>query len=700
MKKFLLFLSFSLLCYALIYLMLFQIPSYQNVVSSYQSSEKIIYDRHKRFLSSTRVSFDNRKLPWTKLKDFSPYLIKSVTAIEDKRFYRHYGVDFISLANSAGALFYLKRPRGASTITMQLVSLLFKDRFQRSCKSVFDKIFQIAIAIKIDLLWSKSEILETYLNLVPLKGEIIGAHTASVAFFKKEVNYLDEEQSIVIASMIKKPNQDNLSLLNRSLFFIKKIFPKSQNRYSKFKHIISEEITNTIHKEKNREQLLLPYTVLQSLPNGKIYTTIDSKIQKQIQEIVFNHVSILKRENLNDLGVIVIENESGEILSYIPGTKSLSNNPYVDSVTALRQAGSTYKPFIYGLAIEKRLITSASIFNDSPVNFLTNHSLYNPKNYDQLYNGNVTSRVALASSLNIPAIKALKIVGINPFIDLLKRLDIDVPFSDNFYGLSLALGTCETTLWKLTNAYRALANNGIWSPLSLLKNEPSNEQRRVLSRETSFIINDILSDNKARSITFGTNSILQRPYWSAVKTGTSKDMRDNWCIGHDGNFTVGVWAGNLDGTPMYHVNGLTGAGPIWAKVMDILHKNSKNIYTAKQPDGVVKRVVSHNGHKFSEYFLKGSEFSSIETVKFEETHTPSILYPFDGMVVAIDPDIPIANQLIILKSDGDKNLVRWQLNGKELENTNSYLTPSKGHHTLTLLTKRGKISDKIQFFVK
>ena len=203
--------------------------------------------------------------------------------------------------------------------------------------------------------------------------------------------------------------------------------------------------------------------------------------------------------------------------------------------------------------------------------------IYQPRNYDSQFKGLVTSRVALASSLNVPAVKALSLVGMEPFLSKLRQLGIKrLKESGDFYGPSLALGSADVSLWELVNGYRTLANEGIWDELRLrLKEESLSGKRKVFSREAAFLVSDILSDREARSLTFGLENPLATRFWTAVKTGTSKDMRDNWCIGYSKRYTVGVWVGNFNGEPMWNVSGITGAAPVWVEVMDFLHRQDE-----------------------------------------------------------------------------------------------------------------------------
>ncbi len=258
-------------------------------------------------------------------------------------------------------------------------------------------------------------------------------------------------------------------------------------------------------------------------------------------------------------------------MSYVGSSSELSDAENVDGVIALRQAGSTLKPFLYGQVIAEKRLTAASVLDDAPIQLITPTGLYIPQNYDRDFKGVVSVRTALASSLNVPAVRALGLVGVDRFVRTLRTFGLDSLTEDGYhYGFSLALGGVEVRLIDLTNAYRAIANQGMWSPVSFRTEVPGKMKRRALSQQAAFIIADILSDRAARITTFGLGNILGTRAWTAVKTGTSKDMRDNWCLGFSSRYTVGVWVGNFSGEPMHDVSGVSGAAPVWRDIMNYL----------------------------------------------------------------------------------------------------------------------------------
>ena len=365
---------------------------------------------------------------------------------------------------------------------------------------------------------------------------------------------------------------------------------------------------------------------------------MDAGVQRFAQGALIHQLDTLSAERVRDGAVLVVDNRSGEVLAYVGN----AGNGFVDGVVAPRQAGSTLKPFLYEMAISRRLLTAASVLKDAPVNLVTPTGLYVPQNYDNDFRGPVSLRTALGSSLNVPAVRTLMLVGAESFVSQLRRLGFSqLTEGGDFYGYSLALGSAEVNLWQLVNAYRTLANSGEFSPLTLVA-EQKTRRYRVLNRDASYIVSDILADRSARGLTFGLENVLATPFWSAVKTGTSKDMRDNWCVGYSGRYTVGVWVGNFDGSPMQDVSGVTGAAPVWLEVMRYLHYEQPAALPRPVP-GVVAAEIHYSPAIETprrEWFLRGTETTEVRLPDHSEPRMARIAYPARGAILAVDPDIP------------------------------------------------------------
>jgi len=701
MKK--LFLSFLLVFLA--DATAFALPSYLEVRQSYVKSDSLLLDRRGEVLHELRTDNLRRRLDWTPLKNISPVLKEAVIQAEDKRFYEHGGVDYRSIGAALIQGLTSEGLRGASTITMQLASMLDKElQSKKGRRSVRQKERQILNAWEIEKKWSKAEVFEAYLNLVTFRGELQGIAAASRALFGKDPHGLDQSESLILASLIRSPNASSEEVSKRALYLSRTMNWQAEGDpvHAKVRHVF-------LGPHFLRPQAALaPHIarqLLQGRPNGGTVTcTLDSRIQRFGIDRLTHHLLSLKSENVRDGAVLVLENSTGDVLAYVSYSGEPSHSRFVDGVQARRQAGSTLKPFLYGLAFDHRILTPASLLDDSPLDIAVISGIYQPRNYDSQFKGFVTSRIALASSLNVPAVKTLSLVGIEPFLNKLRQLGIKgLHESGDFYGPSLALGSADVSLWELTNAYRCLANEGQWSGLRLTPGEDGSDQKkRIFSKEATFLISDILSDREARSATFGLENPLSTRFWTAVKTGTSKDMRDNWCIGYSSKYTVGVWTGNFSGEPMWNVSGVTGAAPIWTEMMDFLHRDVSSIKREAFSGLVRKRIEFSQDVAASreEWFIRGTEPNSQNqrTGQFN----PRILYPPSGTVIAVDPDIPPELQKVFFVSRTDENNLQWVLSGTPMEKVGKKIpwTPKEGKYSLAIADKDEKVLDYVYFEVR
>jgi penicillin-binding protein 1C len=681
------------------------LPTYDQVRHSYVKSDSLLLDRHGEIIHELRVDKDGRRLDWTPLQNISPALKEAVIQAEDKRFYDHGGVDYRSMGAALIQGLTSESVRGASTITMQLASILNKEiQSRKGRRSIWQKERQILNAWEIEKKWSKTEIFEAYFNLLTFRGELQGILAVSRGLFGKDPHGLGQSESLILASLIRSPNASSSELAKRV---------SRLNKAMDWK-IGEEEIHSKVRQIflgpnlPRPQEDLAPHVarhLLKGKPHGSSVTcTLDSRIQRFAIDRMTHHLLSLRSQNMKDGAILVMENSTGDVLAYM----SYSGEPYsarfVDGVQAKRQAGSTLKPFLYGLAFEQRILTPASLLDDSPLDIAVISGIYQPRNYDSHFKGPVTTRIALASSLNVPAVKTLSLIGIEPFLNKLRQLKIKgLNESGDFYGPSLALGSADVSLWELTNAYRSLANEGIWSELRLISQEnPSARKSRIFSKEASFLVSDILSDREARSVTFGLENPLATRFWTAVKTGTSKDMRDNWCIGYSRKYTVGVWTGNFSGEPMWNVSGVTGAAPIWIEVMNFLHRNDAGIKEEILPRLVRREVEFPKGITASreEWFIPGTEpnFKNQKIGQFNHR----IVYPPSGTVIALDPDIPAEYQKIFFVAQTSENDFRWILNGTPIETEGKTIPwiPKVGKYSLALADKEEKILDYIDFEVR
>ena len=416
-----------------------------------------------------------------------------------------------------------------------------------------------------------------------------------------------------------------------------------------------------------------------------VRSSIDAEVQRLVRAALDRQLAALGPRNVRDAAGVVVDNETGRILAWVGSAGAASRAAAVDGVTAPRQAGSTLKPQLYALALERRLLTAASLLDDSPVDLETATGLYIPQNYDRGFRGPVSVRTALGNSLNVPAVRALLLTGVEPFRQRLQDVGyrgIDRP--GDYYGFSLALGSAEVTLLEQAAAFRALSLGGRGGALTL---DPAArpDTAQVIDGQAAAIIRDLLADTAARSASFGEESGLSLPFPAAVKTGTSKAMRDNWCIGFSRRFTVAVWVGNFEGDAMIGVSGTSGAAPAWAAIMLGLHDGAPPAGWAL-PAGVERRQVSFQPAvepPREELFLPGTWQPVFALAKPAE-QAPRLVAPSDGSLIALDPDIPPARQLLVIRSIGQRPGLFMAVDGRRLPGLPARWAPVPGRHTISL----------------
>jgi len=654
------------------------VPTFSDVKKKYEISESLLLDRNGEVLQRLRVNLLSRQFEWVPLAEVSPSLKDAVLYLEDRRFFSHDGVDKRALLRAAWDQrpWFRGKKRGASTITMQLAGLLDPERLGKvGRRNGWQKWSQIGDARSLEKTWSKDEILEAYLNLVSFHGDKKGLRTVSQLMLGKDPHGLTESESMILASRIQSPSQ--------------KIFREERvcALFKKWKGIEDcEPVRVSLASTWGRTSApssspSLAYHLMMRLKSStakSIATSLDIGLQAQAIETLRDQLSALKNKNVNDGAVIVLENDTGLVRAYVGNQGEGSSAKYVDAITALRQAGSTLKPFVYATAFEKQILRPETLIDDSPseISIEGGRGVYRPQNYDNRFRGWVSAREALASSLNVPALKVFLQVGGEEVIGRMDRLGFKDLRSAEDYGPSLALGTADISLWELTNAYRALANGGKYSEATFFPGE-LNEATEVFSNGAVSEVAQILSDRSARSLTFGLENVLSTRSWTAVKTGTSKDMRDNWCIGFGKRFTVGVWVGNLSGEPMWNVSGVSGAAPVWAALMDRLESGGNPSPTLAK--------------------------ASVPLAPLTTRRIARILYPTDGMIVALDPDIPRARQKIFFEQEavdpGDFLEIKSR-SGETERLKNEGWTPRHGVYDVLLKGKDGRAKDRVAFEVR
>ena len=712
------------------------VPAYRDVVAAYRTSETTFTDRHGEVVQVLRTDAGVRKLAWTPLSDVSPALRTALVYSEDKRFYEHSGVDWQAVGSAAWSNLWNTKTRGASTITMQLAGLLDADLHAPGAgRSVGQKLSQAATALAIDARWKKDEVLEAYLNLVGYRGELVGIAALSATLFEKYPSGLNAREGAIAAALVRAPNASPPRVAERAcailqaesfgaecrglpeytaLVLARKAAPRLDSDPQ-----LAPQFAHVVLRVQKRDGSAAPRVATPAGPGAPatIATTLDASLQRFARATLRSHLAELADRNVEDGAVIVLDSATGDVLAWVGSSGSLSNAPEFDHVLAPRQAGSTLKPFLYELAIEKRWLTAASILDDSPVDLETAGGLYIPQNYDHDFKGPVSVRTALGSSLNVPAVRTLVMVTPERFHQRLRDLGFStLRESGDYYGYSLALGSAEVTLADLANAYRALAGGGVAGPLRVVASPtPAARPHEVMSPAASSIVADVLSDRNARTATFGMDSVLSTHVWSAVKTGTSKDMRDNWCVGFTDRYTIGVWVGNSGGQSMWDVSGTTGAAPVWQALVGYLATRDRRAglpsVAPPRPADVVLRAVRFDSALEAprdELFLPGTEMADLRrsaSLPARSAHGKGsglIAEPVDGTIFALDPDIPPSRQRLTFRSARRQARTdRWRLDRRDLgrgARIEWALWP--GQHRLELVDASGTIVDAIAFEVR
>ncbi|MCG6143480.1 penicillin-binding protein 1C [Leptospira bandrabouensis] len=674
------------------------LPTYQEVKSQYHPSDIQVFDRSGELIQRYRIRKDYRSEEWTDYEKLPKFLIDSVIHAEDKRFFEHTGIDSNALVSSFLVNLKGQTLRGGSTITMQLVSLLDPELKSSASKrkTIFQKLKQIQRAVELEKTWSKEEIFAAYINLIYFRGELKGITSASKGLFRKSPDALTPNEAYLLAALIRSPQSSIEKVIKRvcllkkekdgasdceslSQFVRESLFRNlDYPQYPSFVPLYTKTILDVSFAEKNKEQVHY---------NSQVNSSLSLTFQRKVEEILKRNVKTLTDKNVKDGAVIVIENRTGQVLVYVPNIGEESSVSKLDLIRSKRQVGSTLKPFVYAQNFEENKLNPDSILSDSPVGIPVYQGIYRPLNYDKSYKGNVTVRESLGSSLNIPAIRALSFLDINEFILVLERLGITGLRYPEFYGPSLALGTADITLLELTNAYRTLANGGMYSELIFDLSSELINPRRVFSPKTSYLVSEILSDREARSLGFGWDNFLSTAYYTSVKTGTSQDMRDNWCIGYSEIYTVGVWVGNPTGAPMLDVSGITGAAPVWRETMDLLHESLGSKLNPPQ------EISSDDSN---------SSFTSSKESRIERTKTTRILTPVNGSIFALDPDIPLGRQKILFTFSSYDVSYSYYLNDEKIGSAGGpYLwEPKKGEYRLQVKDRDDKVLSLSLFEVR
>ncbi|MBI5449647.1 penicillin-binding protein [Candidatus Gottesmanbacteria bacterium] len=606
------------------YLLVFKdLPSPANLGKYDVPLSTKVYDRNGILLFDIYAQQNRTPVP---LSDIPKYVQQATIAIEDKDFYKHNGIDPIrGIIRAMVATATKHQLQGGSTITQQLV----KTALLTSERTVTRKVREIILAFWVELIYPKDKILELYLNQVPYGGTAWGVETAAEKYFGKNVKELTLAEASLLAGLPQAPTVYSPfgAHPERAVARQKEVLRRmTEDGYITREQAKAAESQELIYKQTSgikaphfvmyvKEQLVQKYgEALVERGGLKVTTTLDYDLQEYAQATVAAEVEKLKYLSVSNGASLITRPATGEILAMV-GSKDYFSSPSgsFNVTTALRQPGSSIKPITYAIGLEKKIVTAATMFIDEPTCFANyNQANYCPHNYDGKWHGPVQLRLALGNSYNIPAVKMLYLNTVRETVASASAFGLTSLTDPDRYGLSLALGGGEVRMVDMATAFSVFANAGIRRDLvSILKVVDKNGKvlseykdpnlnrdvpsqlllngPRAVSAETAFLISHILLDNNARQDAFGPNSTLVIPGMAvSVKTGTTDDLRDNWTIGFTPQVLVATWVGNNNNTPMNPalVSGITGAAPIWHKLMDRSLRNKQNIWP-KQPEGIV-----------------------------------------------------------------------------------------------------------------
>lgn len=541
----------------------------------------VLLDRHGLPLRATR-SDEGSRGGWTPLAELDPRILQAFLAVEDRRFYSHHGVDPRALARALRDDLRARGPvSGGSTITMQLVRLL-----RGTPRTLTGKLSQVLWALRLDAHLDKQTILEQYLNRVPLGQGTIGVTAAAELYFGGDPRSVSLGQAALLASLAHAPSRDNpLAAPQRARARRAAALTRMQALgYARDEDVARARVEPVLRHDAGSPFLAPHFTtrVLQwaerdgggAAPGGEWRTTLDLGLQTALEAEVRHTVDVLRDKGVAHAAVVVLDNPSGQILAWVGSPDFFADTSgQVDMVVSPRQPGSALKPFLYGLAFD-RGVTPATVLPDVPRTYQTTLGPYRPRNYDRRFHGPVRARDALGSSYNVPAVELAERLSVSSLLNTLHDAGFaSLDHSAEYYGLGLSLGNGDVTLLELANGYRALANGGVWRPVTwkvagettadeAAVGKATDGERRVMSRQAAALVLDILSDPVARIPSFGTETVLDFPFPAAAKTGTSRHFTDNWSVVTTAGFTVAVWVGNFSGRPMQGVGGITGAGPL------------------------------------------------------------------------------------------------------------------------------------------
>jgi penicillin-binding protein 1C len=642
--------------------------------------------------------------------------IDALLLSEDQNFYEHSGVDWPARFRAVWQNIKAhKQVRGASTITEQVIKIIYPRE-----RTLWAKWLEGFEAYALQQRFSKEEILTFYINQIPYGANRKGVKQAATYYFGRAIETLNEKEMLALVVMIRSPRwyhpfRHPKRTEKKILQLAQRLYEQKKITALQYKSIATTTLYPSTFKQEVNAQHFIAFVNSQLNVAQKrapiIKTTLDASLQTFVQQTLNTKVTALNHKNVHNGAAIIIDHQSNEVLAWAvayAGESDKAFNHY-DPLLVPRQPGSTLKPFLYALALEKGW-EATLLINDAPLSEGVGLGIHSYHNYSNCYYGPITLREALGNSLNIPAIKTVQFVGVVPFLKLLHELGIStLTQHPNYYGDGIALGNAEVTLYELARAYNVLANMGIYTPLQVLQEHQKENQKRVIQERVASLIGNILSDPTAREKEFGRHSILNLPHQTAIKTGTSSDYRDAWTLGYDDRYTIGVWFGNLDYESMKNITGSSGAAHVLKTLFTHLSKNRESRALFLSPELTKKRLCIKKSNTDSQCSMI-DEFLLHDTNHSIQPQPPSlkIISPTKNLIFAKDPRIPDAMEYYTFRVTLPKKSrkIEWYLNNTlTATTTNPSLewAVTRGDydlHVKVFLEDEERMSERVHFSVK
>lgn len=706
-----------------------------------QDSQAVEFADRSGLPLGTLLTRDQERTAAVSLDRVSPLFVHAIIAAEDAYFYQHGPVDYRALARSAYEAVRARRVvSGGSTIAMQLARMV-----SGAPSTLPGKIEQIWIAWRISAGMNRDQILEAYLNRLPMGGNAYGAEAAARTYFGVPASGMNLAQASALAAIPNDPVGLNpyahwSALKARQSYVLERMVTAGYISREQADRARAEQL---LLQPRNRGIVAAPHFLFwlgSQLPphTSHVRTTIDRPLQEFVETQVRQVIGTLESRNVHHAAVLVIDNHSGEVLAYVgsPDYFSVAHQGRNDGAQALRQPGSTLKPFLYEMALESRAIHPNTILADVPVRYaIPGAKLYSPSDYNETFQGPVRVRIALADSLNVPAVRVLEKVGVANFLDRLHQLGYaHLTHDADYYGLGLTLGGGEVSLWELAHGFATIARRGepidfvSWFPpeagASASSIRPAHA-RVNSSAATWELVTDMLADKHARAQSFGVTSALDMPFAAAVKTGTSSDFRDTWTVGFTSDYTVAVWVGNFNGDPMRRLSGVAGAAPLWNRIMLHLHEQREPT-TFPAPAGMTARqICAQTGFKSTpdcqsvvwEYLWPEDlvsyerpqrvselphEYDEWLALQHRQPSAPGafrIVAPRQGDSFLVTPS-RVGRQRLELQAMGKRGqLIVWRIDGRRFANGSSVFWPMRPGHWTIEASSAGH-TDRVSFDIE